>query len=187
LGPLQRQALGPGTIATARWVVARGARTPIGHARHAPVLRHGPAHARIHPNFTEDPGRHATRVIAGDGPAVLGVRTTRSGSRRTVRDRPRSFRDVPHTGCQRARRRRVAALRGARIPQVLSCGWLAGKFARLRCGDSGLERLLAFSCNGRLCPSRAGRRVAERAAHLVDQLFDRNCSGHSVSRNLRMK
>ncbi|OFW24881.1 MAG: hypothetical protein A3G21_02535 [Acidobacteria bacterium RIFCSPLOWO2_12_FULL_66_21] len=54
----------------------------------------------------------------------------------------------------------------------LRCGWLAGGFARLRCRDCGLDRLIPFSCKGRaLCPSCGGRRMAERAAHLVDQVF----------------
>ena len=55
--------------------------------------------------------------------------------------------------------------------KFLACGWLAGGFARLRCRDCGLDRLLAFSCKGRLCPSCGGRRMAERAAHLADQVF----------------
>ena len=50
----------------------------------------------------------------------------------------------------------------------LQCGWLAGGFARFRCGDCGLDRLVPFSCKGRaLCPSCGGRRMAERAAHLA--------------------
>ena len=28
----------------------------------------------------------------------------------------------------------------------LQCGWLAGGFARFRCGDCGLDRLVPFSC-----------------------------------------
>jgi hypothetical protein len=54
----------------------------------------------------------------------------------------------------------------------LRCGWLAGGFARFRCAACGLDRLVAFSCKGRaLCPSCGGRRMAERAAHLVDHVF----------------
>jgi hypothetical protein len=54
----------------------------------------------------------------------------------------------------------------------LQCGWLAGGFARFRCGACGLDRLVAFSCKGRaLCPSCGGRRMAERAAHLVDRVL----------------
>ncbi len=54
----------------------------------------------------------------------------------------------------------------------LRCGWLAGGFARFRCEACGLDRLVAFSCTGRgCCPSCGGRRMAERAAHLVDHVF----------------
>ena len=56
--------------------------------------------------------------------------------------------------------------------QFLRCGWLAGGFARFRCARCGLDRLVAFSCKGRaLCPSCGGRRMAERAAHLVDRVL----------------
>ena len=55
---------------------------------------------------------------------------------------------------------------------VLRCGWLAGGFARFRCDGCGLDRLVPFSCKGRaICPSCGGRRMAERAAHLVDHVF----------------
>jgi len=54
----------------------------------------------------------------------------------------------------------------------LQCGWLAGGFARFRCGDCGLDRLVPFSCKSRaVCPSCSGRRMAERAAHLIDHVF----------------
>lgn len=54
----------------------------------------------------------------------------------------------------------------------LRCGWLAGGFARFHCGDCGYDRLVSFSCKGRaLCPSCGGRRMAERAAHLLDHVF----------------
>lgn len=54
----------------------------------------------------------------------------------------------------------------------LLCGWLAGGFARFRCATCGLDRHVPFSCKGRgFCPSYGGRRMAERAAHLVDHVF----------------
>jgi hypothetical protein len=53
----------------------------------------------------------------------------------------------------------------------LRCGWLAGGFARFPCDGCGLDRLVPFSCKSRtVCPSCAGRRMAERAAHLVDHV-----------------
>ena len=55
---------------------------------------------------------------------------------------------------------------------VLRCGWLAGGFARFHCDDCGLDRLVPFSCKARaLCPSCGGRRMAGRAAHLLDHVF----------------
>lgn len=58
------------------------------------------------------------------------------------------------------------------LRRFLSCGSLAGGFARLKCEACGKERLVPFSCKRRAaCPSCAGRRMAERAAHLVDEVF----------------
>ena len=46
------------------------------------------------------------------------------------------------------------------------------RFARARCAACGHDFLVAFSCKGRgLCPSCTTRRMAETAAHLVDQVF----------------
>jgi len=54
----------------------------------------------------------------------------------------------------------------------LRCGFLAGGFARFHCGRCELDRLVPLSCKGRaVCPSCGGRRMAERAAHLVDDVF----------------
>lgn len=55
--------------------------------------------------------------------------------------------------------------------RYLDCGILANGFARLRCPSCGFERLVAFSCKGRLCPSCQARRAADVAAHLVDRLL----------------
>jgi hypothetical protein len=60
----------------------------------------------------------------------------------------------------------------AEFRKFLRCGVLAHGFARIRCGDCAFERLLPFSCKGRgFCPSCGGRRMAERAAHLVEHVF----------------
>ena len=53
----------------------------------------------------------------------------------------------------------------------LDCGLLQRGFARLRCPECHFERLVAFSCKGRLCPSCMGRRMADIAAYLVDDLL----------------
>ena len=54
-------------------------------------------------------------------------------------------------------------------------GSLGGGFARFRCTGCGFDRLVPLSCHGRgFCPSCGGRRMAERAAHLVDRVFPRH-------------
>ena len=62
--------------------------------------------------------------------------------------------------------------------EFLLCGQLAAGFARLRCGACGTDRLLPLSCKRRTaCASCGGRRMAERAAHLVDHVFPMCRSG----------
>ena len=54
----------------------------------------------------------------------------------------------------------------------LECGLLCFGFVRVRCNDCGFDRLVAFSCKGRgFCPSCAGRRMADTAAHLADRVL----------------
>ena len=54
----------------------------------------------------------------------------------------------------------------------LECGILAHGFLRLRCGDCAHEKLVAFSCKRRgFCPACGARRMAETAAHLVEQVI----------------
>jgi hypothetical protein len=56
--------------------------------------------------------------------------------------------------------------------KFLRCGLLSHGFARIRCGDCGYERLLPFSCKARaICTSCGGRRMMERASHLVDHVL----------------
>ena len=58
------------------------------------------------------------------------------------------------------------------LRKFLACGSLSGGFARLKCETCDKERLVPFSCKRRAaCPSCAGRRMAELAAHLVDNVF----------------
>jgi hypothetical protein len=60
------------------------------------------------------------------------------------------------------------------MESFLDCGILARGCVRVRCRGCGFDRLVAFSCKGRgLCPSCAGRRMAETAVHLVDEVFPR--------------
>jgi hypothetical protein len=76
----------------------------------------------------------------------------------------------------------LAELDGKRLPQhvtkefdsFLRCGILAYGFLRLQCENCHKEKLLAFSCKKRgFCSSCGGRRMAESAAHLVDEVFPR--------------
>src|SRR5947209_5067887 len=54
----------------------------------------------------------------------------------------------------------------------LQCGILAHGFLRLGCDTCKHERLLPFSCKRRgFCPSCAGRRMAQTAAHLVERVI----------------
>jgi Transposase zinc-binding domain len=54
----------------------------------------------------------------------------------------------------------------------LQCGVLAYGFLRLGCDTCPKELLLAFSCKRRgFCPSCAGRRMAQTAAHLVERVI----------------
>ena len=68
---------------------------------------------------------------------------------------------------------------GAELPRFirdefdafLECGILAHGFLRLRCGECGHDKLLAFSCKRRgFCPSCGARRMSQTAAHLVDHV-----------------
>jgi hypothetical protein len=76
----------------------------------------------------------------------------------------------------------VEAQTGSGVPEFvkdefeafLECGILAHGFLRLRCADCAHEKLVAFSCKRRgFCPSCGARRMAETAAHLVDQVIPR--------------
>ncbi|MBK6848228.1 MAG: transposase zinc-binding domain-containing protein [Proteobacteria bacterium] len=55
--------------------------------------------------------------------------------------------------------------------RYLGCGLPPGGFTRLRCRGCGCERLVGFSCKGRLCPSCVARRMADLALHLVDHVL----------------
>ena len=54
----------------------------------------------------------------------------------------------------------------------LKCGRLEEGFLRVRCEQCHAEKLVAFSCKKRgFCPSCGGRRMAETAALLVDEVL----------------
>ncbi|MEZ4271735.1 MAG: transposase [Myxococcota bacterium] len=61
-----------------------------------------------------------------------------------------------------------------RLARFLGCGILSRGFVRVVCDGCKEQHLIAFSCKVRgLCPSCSGRRMAESAAHLVDNVFPR--------------
>ena len=65
----------------------------------------------------------------------------------------------------------------------LHCGVLAHGFLRLHCDGCGCgcDRLVPFSCKRRgFCPSCGGRRMADTAAHLVDDVLSRVSVRHWV-------
>ena len=58
------------------------------------------------------------------------------------------------------------------LRRYLDCGILAYGFARVHCSSCGKDELVAFSCKGRgFCPSCCGRRMADTAAHLCDEVL----------------
>ena len=58
--------------------------------------------------------------------------------------------------------------------EFLACGRVENGFVRVVCDGCGDEKVIGLSCKGRgWCPSCAGRRMAERAAFLVDHVLPR--------------
>lgn len=95
-------------------------------------------------------------ALSPSGP--LSTRLSRRTSRRCFSKRDNEASKIPLF-----RRGRVSAL---------SLLWQLSKgFARLHCPECGFERLVAFSCKGRLCPSCLARRTGEIAADLVDRVL----------------
>ncbi len=54
---------------------------------------------------------------------------------------------------------------------ITTCGDLTYGFVRLECTSCRGPRVVPFSCKVRLCPSCAGRRMNEQAAHVVDRVL----------------
>ena len=70
--------------------------------------------------------------------------------------------------------RRLPAFVEAAAKKFLGCGMHSSGFARVRCRDCGDNLLVPFSCKQRgICSSCDGRRMAEQAAHLVDEILPR--------------
>lgn len=84
----------------------------------------------------------------------------------------RSQRHRPHRGRHRTELPRFIK---NEFRTCLECGILAHGILRLRCGECGLDKLLAFrSKRCGLCPSFSARRMSQTAAHLVDQVIPRD-------------
>jgi hypothetical protein len=67
------------------------------------------------------------------------------------------------------------------LREYLTCGVLGNGFIRVRCEKCGFERAVAYSCKGRgFCPSCTGRRMADTAARLVDDVFPANAPRYPV-------
>ncbi len=54
---------------------------------------------------------------------------------------------------------------------VRGCGDIVRGFARYRCDSCRRDLAVPFSCGGRVCPSCAGRRMADTACHQVDRVL----------------
>ena len=60
------------------------------------------------------------------------------------------------------------------LEEYLNCGLLCRGFAQLKCEACSERRLVAFSCKGRgFCPSCMGRRMAQTAANLIEEVLPR--------------
>ena len=66
---------------------------------------------------------------------------------------------------------RLPAFVERELRAIIPCGDLSHGFVRLECTACRGPRVVPFSCKGRLCPSCAGRRMNEQAAHLVDRVL----------------
>ena len=113
-------------------------------------------------------GRQPQRALDGAPVHYDRLRPEQTTLYRLVQQHAASF--IAHT----------EASTGAELPRFikdefdafLECGILAHGFLRLRCGECGDDKLLAFSCKRRgLCSSCGARRMSQTAAHLVDHVI----------------
>ena len=115
----------------------------------------------------------ATRA-GGPAPNWCAITSRRSTRRRRTGATARDCRASSSRPPSRVALRRASPKpwRRREFRDFLTCGCLAAGFARFRCSDCRLDRLVPFSCKGRgFCPSCGGRRMTDRAAHLVDHVF----------------
>src|SRR5262245_59702966 len=135
---------------------------------------HGHAGAptrRIHLWAWAHPRAHAT---PGHGVCRARVSPARHRAHRAPSGGRRAPRGVPARGGRGRRRPWPAAVRRAGVPGVPEMWPLRERRGRFRCDGCAREHLVPFSCKGRgFCPSCGGRRMTERAAHLVDEVLPR--------------
>jgi hypothetical protein len=111
---------------------------------------------------------HAVRLRADAASDYLPRRPTETVLHALVRDHLEPFLDHAQQNYARGLPRYVEQA----FRDYLTCGVFAHGFLRLHCDDCRRDLLVAFSCQGRgLCPSCAGRRMANTAAHLVDRVL----------------
>ena len=116
------------------------------------------------------------RAVRDDGArgasSLVCVFAERSCPGRALPGGARSLRDVSGEAAHVYERDGLPRFIEEEFRGFLRCGRLAGGFARFYCVSCRVDRLVPFSCKGRaVCSSCGGRRMAERAAHLVDQVF----------------
>ena len=105
--------------------------------------------------------------MAALAPAYLPRRPTETVLYRTVRENLETF--LAHA--RETYERPLPQYVEQELRAYLRCGVFAHGFARLRCETCRHDLLVAYSCKGRgICPSCAGRRMANCAAHLVDRV-----------------
>jgi hypothetical protein len=113
-------------------------------------------------------GRKARRPVAVLAPAYLPRRPTETVLHGLVRQHLASF--IAH-----AREHYEGGLPRyveAELRAYLKCGVFSEGFTRCHCDACGHDLLVAFSCKSRtVCPSCAGRRMANTAAAIVDRVL----------------
>ncbi|MFT7580054.1 MAG: hypothetical protein ACI9MR_001721 [Myxococcota bacterium] len=70
---------------------------------------------------------------------------------------------------------------------MIDCGDLTQGFTRLECIECRSPRIVPFSCKSRVCPSCAGRRMSEQAAHFVDRVLPRGQEDPTEEKKTRPK
>src|SRR5579885_1346889 len=144
---------------------ARGSSATVVAPERCPSGRRGTPGERVYPQGTEgsNPSLSAPKGpvftrLSSDGGAGFQEGSKESAGRPSAVDAETDGSGVPGFVVNEFRK-------------FLRCGVLAHGFARVRCGDCAFERLVPFSCKGRaICPSCGGRRMTERAMHLVDHV-----------------